>query len=142
MKFCSGECKRLLHESNFHSNAAQPDGLHSTCKECRSKRRPAVEKAWRERRKREAGETYDIGYDDMPEQRTMPVEQGFSLLPLFVIKQIGREMYWTCSSEHGSGWQEGDPKQAFTKSELSKEVYRLIDKGWWVDCEIKQLGIR
>jgi hypothetical protein len=71
----------------------------------------------------------------------MPIDIPMQHFPLFVIKQIGRPMFWTCSSEHGSGWNPGVPKQSFTKSELQKEIFRLIDKGWWIDCEVIQLGI-
>jgi hypothetical protein len=60
---------------------------------------------------------------------------------LFVIRQKRTGYYWTCSSEHGSGWQPKQPKQSFTKSELSKEIYRLIDQGWFVDCDILQLSV-
>lgn len=48
---------------------------------------------------------------------------------LFVIKKSDCDQYWLCSSEHGSGWHEGYPKQAFSRSELTKEMRRLTDKG-------------
>lgn len=48
---------------------------------------------------------------------------------LFVIKKSDCEQYWTCSLEHGSGWNPHVPKQAFTKSELSKEVFRITENG-------------
>lgn len=58
---------------------------------------------------------------------------------LYVIKQRDRHLYWACSTEHGSGWTGPYPKQSFTKSELSKEIFRLIDHGWFVDCEVLEL---
>jgi hypothetical protein len=63
-------------------------------------------------------------------------------VPLFVIaKQSGAEaQYWACSTEHGCGWHPGTPKQSFTKSELSREIFRLIDQGWFADCRILQLS--
>jgi hypothetical protein len=50
-------------------------------------------------------------------------------------------MYWCCSSEHGSGWTPHQPKQAFSRSELTKEIRRLIEEGWFTDLEILQLSI-
>lgn len=61
---------------------------------------------------------------------------------LFVIAQRGRDLYWSCSTEHGCGWTPHHPKQAFSPSELGKEIRRLIDEGWWADCEVFQLRIQ
>lgn len=61
---------------------------------------------------------------------------------LFVIKQRGRNLFWTCSAEHGSGWNEGNPKQSFSPSELVKEIRRLIDGKWFTDIEVLELRIR
>lgn len=60
---------------------------------------------------------------------------------LFVIKQRGRNLYWTCSAEHGSGWSEPNPKQSFSPSELVKEIRRLIDEKWFTDIEVLELRI-
>ena len=60
---------------------------------------------------------------------------------LFVIKQIGRPLYWCCSA-HGCGWDEGNPKQSFSPSELVKEIRRLIDEEWFQDVEVLQLVAR
>jgi len=60
---------------------------------------------------------------------------------LFVIRKVGQAQYWTCSPEHGSGWNVLHPKQAFSKSELSKEIFRLIDLGWFCPIEIIELKI-
>jgi len=48
---------------------------------------------------------------------------------LFVIKKSILHQYWMCSSEHGTGWNPHYPKQAFSRSELAKEIRRLIDNG-------------
>ena len=48
---------------------------------------------------------------------------------LYVIKKSSCEQYWMCSSVHGTGWNPHHPKQAFSKSELAKEVRRLVDNG-------------
>ena len=58
---------------------------------------------------------------------------------LFVIKQRGRNLFWTCSAEHGSGWNDGNPKQSFSPSELVKEIRRLIDESWFTDIEVCEL---
>lgn len=60
---------------------------------------------------------------------------------LFVIRQLGRKLYWCCSTEHSCGWTEHQPKQAFSKSELSKQVFNMIDRGCWCDIEILELSI-
>lgn len=61
---------------------------------------------------------------------------------LYVIKQKGRDLFWACSSEHGTGWHPGHPKQSFSPSELVKEVRRLIDEQWFVDLEVLELMTR
>jgi hypothetical protein len=61
---------------------------------------------------------------------------------LFIIKQRGRDLYWNCSAEHGSGWADGNPKQSFSPSELMKEIRRLIDEKWFTDIEVLELIIR
>lgn len=58
---------------------------------------------------------------------------------LYVIRQRGRTLYWTCSTEHGGGWNDGRPKQSFSPSELTRELRRLIDEDWFTDCEILEL---
>ena len=62
-------------------------------------------------------------------------------LRLFVIRN-GEGQYWTCSSEHGSGWHGDQPKQAFSPSELARTIRLLIDQGWWQDCEVLELRHR
>lgn len=63
---------------------------------------------------------------------------------LFVLRKRnggkGDYDYWTCSSEHGTGWCR-NPKQSFSPSELTREIWRLIDNGWFVDCEIVELAV-
>ena len=51
---------------------------------------------------------------------------------LFVIERegAGGPAWWCCSPEHGSGWHDKYPKQAFSKSELVREIARLIEEGW------------
>jgi len=49
---------------------------------------------------------------------------------LFVIKKRYQDQFWCCSTEHGSGWSEGHPKQSFSPSEVTKEIRRLIDSHW------------
>lgn len=61
---------------------------------------------------------------------------------LFVIKQRGRDLFWTCSAEHGSGWNSNNPKQSFSPSELVKEIRRLIDEKWFTDIEVCELIVR
>ena len=60
---------------------------------------------------------------------------------LFVIKQKGRNQFWCCSAEHGSGWTDGTPKQSFSPSELVKEIRRLIDEKWFTDIEVCELRL-
>lgn len=74
-------------------------------------------------------------------EATTPVGRVVRHVPLFVIKKKGQDQYWACSGEHGSGWCDRHPKQSFTKSELQKQIYLLIDKGWFTDLEILQLYI-
>lgn len=58
---------------------------------------------------------------------------------LFVIKKMGADQYWACSTEHGAGWSDGHPKQSFSPSELTREIRRLIDQGWFCSVEIVEL---
>lgn len=60
---------------------------------------------------------------------------------LFIIKQRGRNQFWNCSAEHGSGWSDGHPKQSFSPSELVKEICRLIDEKWFTDIEVCELRL-
>lgn len=60
---------------------------------------------------------------------------------LFVIKQRGRNLFWCCSAEHGSGWNEPNPKQSFSPSELVKEIRRLIDEKFFTDIEVCELRL-
>lgn len=48
---------------------------------------------------------------------------------LFVIKKSNQDQYYCCSSVHGCGWTPHRPKQAFTKSELSRVLREMIDQG-------------
>lgn len=64
---------------------------------------------------------------------------------LFVIRSCatsgdGKKQYWSCSPEHGTGWC-ATPKQSFTKSELAKQVFDLIDNGHFQNCEILELHV-
>lgn len=62
---------------------------------------------------------------------------------LFVIKKIGTNQFWNCSHNHGTGWwNSGHPKQAFSPSELTKEIRVMIDNDWFADCEILVLQVR
>lgn len=61
---------------------------------------------------------------------------------LFVIEQSRTDkerVFWNCSTEHGCGWNPGHPKQAFTKSELSREIFRMVDKGLFSTLIIREL---
>lgn len=65
---------------------------------------------------------------------------------LYIIERVhhypSHRTYWNCSSEHGAGWNEDYPKQAFSQSELTREITRLAEAG---DIEpgiiIHELGI-
>ena len=57
---------------------------------------------------------------------------------LFIIAQRGRRMYWTCSTEHGCGWN-SVAKQSFSKSELVREIGRMIDDGHFQNIEVLKL---
>lgn len=65
---------------------------------------------------------------------------------LFVIERTASDgkgkLYWACSTEHGAGWHSGYPKQAFSRSELTAEIRRLIDEGWFCDAMIRELHVR
>jgi hypothetical protein len=63
-----------------------------------------------------------------------------SKIPLYVIKQKGRDLYWCCSAAHGCGWT-SPPKQAFSRSEVRKELQFLIEKNWFTPVDIIQLSI-
>ena len=60
---------------------------------------------------------------------------------LFVIRQLGRDMYWTCSSEHGCGWNPSSAKQSFSKSELTRQIAQMIDNDQFTNVEIIQLRL-
>lgn len=60
---------------------------------------------------------------------------------LFVIRQVGTGYYWNCSTEHGTGWNEGKPKQSFTKSELTAQIRSMIDNDWLTTVEIVELRL-
>lgn len=64
---------------------------------------------------------------------------------LFVIRSCatsgdGKQQYWSCSTEHGTGWC-SVPKQSFTKSELSGQVFDIIEHGHFQDMEIIELRV-
>ena len=75
----------------------------------------------------------DVGLVGMTPTRSGPQ------VPLFVIKMRNREQYWTCSSEHGSGWN-NQPKQSFSPSELATQV-GLLAREFWTDISIIQLSV-
>jgi len=61
---------------------------------------------------------------------------------LFVIQMVrsdGNRHFWTCSTTHGCGWNPDHPKQAFSKSELSREIFQMIDRGRFCPIIIRQL---
>src|ERR1700733_2758795 len=61
---------------------------------------------------------------------------------LFVIEQLRSDNdrhFWNCSSEHGCGWNPHHPKQAFSKSELSREIFQMIDRGLFCPIVIREL---
>ena len=60
---------------------------------------------------------------------------------LFVIRKLTQPQFWQCSTEHGAGWHPGRPKQAFSRSELTAELRRLIDEGWFCSIIIMQLSM-
>lgn len=55
---------------------------------------------------------------------------------LFVIRKKSQPQFWSRSTEHGCGWTDGFPKQAFSKSEMLKELQVLIDEGYWTDVTV------
>lgn len=59
-------------------------------------------------------------------------------VPLFVIRKRDQEQYWCCSSEHGSGWSDGTPKQSFSPSELATQI-GLLAREFWNDVTIIRL---
>lgn len=64
---------------------------------------------------------------------------------LYVIEQANRpdaeRVFWNCSTEHGCGWHPGNPMQAFSPSELAKELRRLIDQDWFCDVVVRELTV-
>ncbi len=82
-----------------------------------------------------------MGTDDYKTDRGCCAVGCKPVSKLFVIKQRHRELYWCCSSEHGSGWNPGNPKQSFSPSELTRELRRFIDDGIWTDVEVLQLDL-
>ena len=54
-------------------------------------------------------------------------------IDLFVIEQMGgtERLFWTCSTEHGCGWQPKGPKQSFSKSELVGQLRKMIEEKWF-----------
>lgn len=66
---------------------------------------------------------------------------AFRRIGLYVIRQKGHETYWANSSEHGCGWRDKEPRQAFSRTELQAEIGNMMDRGWFVDCEIIAVGI-
>lgn len=65
---------------------------------------------------------------------------------LYVIEQSGRaehdRVFWSCSSEHGCGWNPGNPKQAFSPSELTAQLRSMIDHGYICDVIVRELFVR
>ena len=59
---------------------------------------------------------------------------------LFVIRKKDTDQYWNHSSEHGTGWNPGHPKQAFSPSELTEELNILINNDC-PDFEIMELSL-
>jgi hypothetical protein len=74
---------------------------------------------------------------DTPQKSSL---RGASKIPLYVIKQRNRELYWCCSAAHGCGWTPR-PKQAFSKSEIKKEIEFLIERDWFTPVDVMQLSI-
>lgn len=60
---------------------------------------------------------------------------------LYVIKQIGQDHYWCNSAIHGCGWTLRYPKQAFSRSELLKEISLALDKDYFTSIEIWELRL-
>jgi hypothetical protein len=50
-------------------------------------------------------------------------------IALYVIRDASSGYFWNCSTEHGTGWNEGTPKQAFSPSEVGNELRRVLDYG-------------
>jgi hypothetical protein len=48
---------------------------------------------------------------------------------LYVIRDANSGYFWNCSTEHGTGWNEGTPKQSFSPSEVTAEVRRVLGYG-------------
>lgn len=60
---------------------------------------------------------------------------------LFVIRKRKTDQFWNSSTEHGTGWNDGYPKQAFSPSELTEQIRLLVDNDWLTGCEILELSI-
>lgn len=72
----------------------------------------------------------------------MPIGRGIvEKIDLFVIRQSGTDYFWNCSAEHGCGWNPGQPKQSFSKSELTREIARMILSNQFVNSEIVRLKL-
>ena len=66
---------------------------------------------------------------------------AFRRVGLYVIRQKGHETYWANSTEHGCGWRDNEPRQTFSRTELQAEIGNMIERGWFVDCEIVAVAI-
>lgn len=66
-----------------------------------------------------------------PTPAPAPAPPPVARTDLYVIQRSqGRDrppQFWACSSEHGTGWHDGTPKQAFTKSEISTTLLAIAD---------------
>ena len=63
---------------------------------------------------------------------------------LFVIEQLRTDTdraFWECSTEHGCGWSLQKPKQAFSKSQLAREIASMIDRGTFCTVVIRELSL-
>lgn len=82
------------------------------------------------------------GYPDATWRPTeKPVCEPKTQTNLFLIKQLGRDLYWTNCREHGCGWSSPKPKQSFSKSELVRELSSIIGWGFFCDVEVLQLKV-
>jgi hypothetical protein len=77
--------------------------------------------------------------DETNQYCASPTVRETNRVGLFVIRMRGRDLFWTCSTEHGCGW--GALKQSFTKLELGREIRRLIEDGRFCDIEVQQLEL-
>ena len=60
---------------------------------------------------------------------------------LYVIRKVDQDQYWHCSIEHGAGWHPHYPKQSFSKSELTKQIFSMIEDEVFTDVVILQLYV-